>query len=54
MDLKFENIPIFVLHTFHLAYLSYDTYIFFMDLKFENIPNFCPQPLSFDIPSSGQ
>ena len=37
MDLKLENIPSFVLHTFHLIYLSHDSYTYFMDLKLENI-----------------
>ena len=40
MDLKFEIIPSFVLHTFLLIWLAQDTSTFFVDLKFENIPSF--------------
>ena len=40
MDLKFEIIPSFVLHTFLLIYLAQDTSTLFMDLKFEHIPSF--------------
>ena len=40
MDLKFENIRSFVLHTFHFICISNDTYTFFMDFLFENIPSF--------------
>ena len=50
-DLKFENIPSFVLHTVHLIHLAQDRrkfsmfcpprYLyFFMDLKSKNIPSF--------------
>ena len=35
-----ENIPSFVLHTFHLIYLAQDIHTFFMDWKFVNISSF--------------
>ena len=42
MDLKYENIPSFVLHTIHLIYLAHGTSTFFVDFKSESIPSFVP------------